>query len=118
MEIKEYALSDRCGGEGVTGDMDISVVEFTSSARDTGAVELVHEVNISASEVGVAREDSLVEGDLESFVGWMTEEVMEVTGLSGSLHLFLGEVFGIEGSLELKSYVGNGNVGSFQNFGS
>jgi hypothetical protein len=60
--------------------MDISVVEFTSSERDTGAIELVHEVNISASEVGVAREDSLVESDLESIVGWMTEEVMEVAG--------------------------------------
>ena len=73
MKIKEYTLSNRCRGEGVAGDMDISVVEFTSSERDTGAIELVHEVNISASEVGVAREDSLVESDLESIVGWMTE---------------------------------------------
>jgi hypothetical protein len=101
----------------VTGDMDISVVELTSSARNTGAIELVHEVNISASEVGVTREDSLVESDLESIVAWMAEEVMEVTGLGSSRHLFLGEVFRIERSLELKSYVGNGNVGSFQKFG-
>ena len=68
MKIKENTLADGCGGEGVTGDMDIPVVELVIRA-----IELIHEVNISASEVGVAREDSLVESDLESIVGWMTE---------------------------------------------
>ena len=98
MKIKENTLADGCGGEGVTGDMDIPVVELVIRA-----IELIHEVNISASEVGVTRKDSLVESDLEDIVGWMTEKVMEVAGLGGSLHLFLGEVFRIEGTLELKS---------------
>ena len=56
MEVEEYTFADDGCWRGVASDMDILVVKLAGGACDTGAIELIHEVNVGTGEVGVTGE--------------------------------------------------------------
>jgi len=56
LEVEEDAFANEGCRRGVASDVDILVVKLAGGACDTGAIELIHEVNVSTGEVGVARE--------------------------------------------------------------
>ena len=56
MEVKEDAFADEGCGRGVASNVDILVVKLAGGACDTGAIELIDEVNVGTGEIGVTGE--------------------------------------------------------------
>jgi hypothetical protein len=56
LEVEEDAFADKGCRRGVASDVDILVVKLAGGACNTGAVELIHEVNVGTGEVGVTGE--------------------------------------------------------------
>ena len=56
MEVEEDAFADEGCRRGIASDVDILVVKLAGGACDTGAIELIHEVNVGTGEVGVTGE--------------------------------------------------------------
>ena len=73
---------------------------LAGGAREAGAVEVRHEIDVMTGQVSVVSEMALVEGKLEGAVMRVTEEMVELPGEGGSLDFFLGEVSAITGDTE------------------
>ena len=56
MEVEEDAFADEGCRRGIASDVDILIVKLAGGACDTGAIELIDEVNVGTGKVGVMRE--------------------------------------------------------------
>ena len=75
-------------------------MKLANGASDAGAIEASHEIDVRPGKRRMLGEESLVQSRLERIIAGMTEEVMEVTSLSGALDHLFGEVLRMERDLE------------------
>jgi hypothetical protein len=114
MKVKEHAFTNVGRWWRRAGDVEIRIVHLADSASDIGTIEVGHEIDVMAGQMGVVREMALIEGELEG-----TVVMMELLGEGGSLDFFLREVSFIAGDTERehgnarcnRNSGGNGNCG-------